>query len=207
MSEDLKKKIREFSDIAKTCPDNLQGICFELLLKEYLEQRKQPTGKKPQNEKPASADDNSQNEVAGEGEDQDQEDFATTDLHVKTRKFLSDQNLSIDHINQIFYKEGEKVEPLFDDLKTTKLAESQIRIALLQALKNSISTGNFEFDGEEVRSETELRKCYDSKNFTANFKNSKNLFDGFDKYDKKSPKIKLSKDGRDELANIIRDLQ
>jgi hypothetical protein len=34
---DLKKVVAEFADIAKTCPENLQQKCFELLLSDYLE--------------------------------------------------------------------------------------------------------------------------------------------------------------------------
>jgi len=207
MSEDLKKKIKEFSDIASTCPENLQVTCFELLLKDYLDKLQQAPIKKRQTDTTKGTDEKNVTKGDATEDEQKQEDFTNADLHVKTRKFLSDQSLTVDHINQIFYKEGDKVEPLFDDLKTTKLAESQIRISLLQALKNSITTGNFEFDGEAVRSETEIRKCYDSANFAANFKNNKNLFEGFEKYDKKSPAIRLSKLGRDELAAIVRDLQ
>jgi hypothetical protein len=207
MPNDLKERIKEFSSIAKSCPENLQEICFELLLKDYLSQIKAPIQKssQPQHTDQSKSDDSAQNAVIEE--ESSQEDFKITDLHVKARKFLSDQDLNIDHINQIFYKEGEKVEPLFDDLKTTKSAESQTRIALLQALKYAISSGSFEFDGETVREETVVRKCYDASNFTANFKNNKTFFEGFEKYDKKSAKIKLSKYGRDELAAIIRDLQ
>lgn len=203
MSDLLKTKIKEFVEIAKSCPDNLQEVCFELLLKNHLGQLQKPSSKGSEKDGKNEGGSND-----GDGEDElDQEDFVTSDLHVKARKFLSDHSLNIEQLNQIFYKEGDKVEPLFDDLKTTKLAESQIRIALLQALKNSITTGNFEFDGEIVREETEARKCYDSGNFSANFKNNKDLFDGFEKYDKKSPKVKLSKKGREELAEIVRDLQ
>ena len=87
------------------------------------------------------------------------------------------------------------------------MAECQIRVALLQSLKNALSSGEFEFDGEAVRAEVEMRKCYDPTNFTAHFKNNKSLFEGFDKYDKKSPKVKLSSEGRVALAAAIKQLQ
>lgn len=203
MSDLLKIKIKEFIDLAKTCPDNLQEICFELLLKNHLGQMEKSSSKDSEK---GDVNDGGSND--GEKEDkQDQEDFVMADLHVKVKKFLSNQSFGINEINQIFYKEGDEVKPLFDDLKTTGIAESQIRIALLQALKNSIITGDFEFDGEVVREETEIRKCYHPGNFSANFKNNRGLFEGFEKYDKKSPKIKLSKAGREQLAEIIKELQ
>lgn len=173
MSDDLKQRIKEFSSIAKSCPDNLQEICFKLLLENYLGQNKNTPNKNTQHKNNDTLNGNESTQDTVKDQDDSQEDFKNTDLHVKARKFLTDNSLTIEHINQIFYKEGEKVEPLFDDLKTTKSAESQTRIALLQALKNSINTGNFQFDGEAVREETILRKCYDANNFTANFKNNK----------------------------------
>jgi len=98
-------------------------------------------------------------------------------------------------------------QSLYDDLKTTKATESQLRIAMLQALNNGMHSGEFEFNGEEVREECQLRKCYDAPNFTANFKNKKEFFEDFTKYKKKSPIIYLSSEGKLELAGVIRQLQ
>jgi hypothetical protein len=212
MTSDLKEKILELAAIAKACPENLQLRCFELLLEDFLASR---SGSPQHIVKPREPAADSVNEdengpsgtKAPPSEAPSQEDFADRDLHVKVRKFLKDQSLSIDHINQIFYKEGEVAKPLYEDLKTTKMAESQIRVALLQALKNAVSSGEFEFDGEAVRTEVQLRKCYDPANFTAHFKNNKALFDVFEKYDKQSPKIKLSSEGRVALAAVIKELQ
>ena len=210
MTDNLKTVVKEFVDIAKTCPENLQEKCFELLLNNFLlsQVESDNSSQVKQKAKPKNnVDEEKQTNDDGKDSSEEQEDFALKDLHVKTRKFLTDNGLSIDHVNQIYYKEGDKVEPLFDDLKTTKLSESQIRISLLRAFQNAIPTGDFSFNGEEVRAETELRKCYDAPNFTKNFKTSKNLFEGFEKYDKKTPIVKLSNDGKKELATIIKDLQ
>jgi hypothetical protein len=82
-----------------------------------------------------------------------QEDIAEADLHVKARQFLKKSSLTIEHINQLFYKEEGNFLPLYDDLKTTKASESQIRIALLHSLLQGMHTGDFEFNGESVRGE------------------------------------------------------
>jgi hypothetical protein len=200
----LKDKVSEFISIAKDCPENLQGKCFELLLKDYLDKQsppqsghKNPEGKKDDDKKKIPPDENNNN----------QEDFKEKDLHVKTKKFLHDNGLSIPLINQIFYKEGEKILPLFDDLKTTKISECQIRIALLQSFQNAIHSGEFEFNGENVREECNLRKCYDPNNFATNFKYSAALFDNFEKLDKKKPTIRLSAEGKMALASVIKELQ
>jgi len=204
MSEELKKRVFEIVDIAKQCPENLQQKCFELLLQDYLT--------KSGHRKTADLMQDLSKEgelVEGAVSDEisEQEDFAEKDIHLKARRFMKTNNITIDQINQIFYKERGEIKPLYDDLKTTKATESQIRIAMLQSLRSGIQTGDFEFNGEEVRSECQLRKCYDAANFTANFKNKKELFEDFTKYNKKKPVIRLSIEGKKELAQVIQELQ
>jgi len=207
MSDKIKEKVLEFATIAKECPDNLQEKCFELLLSHYLNQLGAKSDKRPDAKTEDTKSPAADNQTSEGGKVSNQEDILERDLHVKVRNFLKKSSLSAEHINQIFYKEAGEFKPLYDDLKTTKAAESQIRIALLQALKNAISSGDFQFDGEEVRKETQLRKCYDAPNFTTIFKNNKILFDNFDGYDKSQPKITLSTEGKDRLGDIIKDLQ
>ncbi|MFX0203854.1 MAG: hypothetical protein ACFFCW_47760 [Candidatus Hodarchaeota archaeon] len=210
MATELKDKVLEIAAIAKECPENLQEKCFEVLLKDFLETESHLSGGRVPTRHPpppgATKESGLEEDLQKEYEPP-QEDFSEKDLHVKLKKFLQSSNLTVDHINQIFYKEGEKILPLYDDLKTTKSSESQLRIAMLQALKNAMYSGEFDFDGEEVRAECQLRKCYDSPNFAANFKNNKDLFDDFTKYNKKSPVIRLSSEGKSGLAELIRDLQ
>jgi hypothetical protein len=207
MPEKLKQKILEFVDIAKECPEALQTKCFELLLADYLEQSRR---------KVAGGADEPKAKNSKEGGDKDesitikqpqQQDIAETDLHVKARQFLKKSGLTVDNINQMFYKEGDNFLPLYDDLKTTKGSESQIRIALLHSLVKGMHTGDFEFDGEAVREEAQVRKCYDATNFTANFNNNNELFESFSKYNKANSTVKLSTEGKTRLAQLIKDLQ
>jgi hypothetical protein len=203
----LKQKILEFVAIAKECPDPFQLKCFELLLSDYLSQQRPRVGdkeKKTEDKKEPIVEETKGEKVKKTAQ---QEDIQETDLHVKARQFLKKSSLNIEHINQLFYKEEGNFLPLYDDLKTTKTAESQIRVALLHSLKKALHTGEFEFNGEAVRDEVQMRKCYDPANFTKNFKNNQALFDGFDSYSKTSPTIKLSAEGKDKLAEIIKDLQ
>src|SRR5712692_3831534 len=127
MSEKLKQKIMEFVALAKDCPENLQEKCFELLLADHLQQLRPKA--------PSVVEDAKQPKPTGDedkkkGEDKkkpQQEDIAETDLHVKARQFLKKSGLTVEHINQLFYKEEGNFLPLYDDLKTTKASESQIR--------------------------------------------------------------------------------
>lgn len=204
MFKDIKQQISEILEIVKVCPENLQEKCFEILLLVFLQDR-MPA--RPLEAKGATAQTRHalEDDIQQGGEPTTQEDIAQKDLHVKARKFLKDKGISMEEINQIFYRENGDFKPLYDDLKTTKLAESQIRLALLEALEKVMKDGDFEFDGESIRGKCQDYKCYDSANYTSNFKSRAKLFDGFDKYESGTP-IKLSNEGKNKLAELIKAL-
>lgn len=200
MSDELKAKVREFAAIAKECPQHLQEKCFEVLMADYLNSAKTPQARaKPI---PPTASETATEEVPAP----EQADIQKSDLHIKARKFMSKYSITIEGLNQVLYKEGDGFLPLYEDLKTTRAAESQVRIGLLHSLVSALQTGEFQFNGEDVRKECQERKCYDSPNFTTNFKNNSSLFEGFSRYNAKSPKIRLSESGRKELADLIGEL-
>lgn len=205
MASELESKILEFAELAQKCPERFQEKCFEVLLQQYLSGQTKPS-QRQQADQVADPDAEQVGDVETDVTSDGQEDIAAGDLHVKARRFLERSGISLEELNQIFYKEGSELLPLYDDLGTTRLAESQTRIALLQALRAGLPSGEFAFDGEEVRAEAQLRKCYDAGNFATNFKNNAALFDGFTKYDRKHPSIRLSERGRGELAQLIREL-
>ncbi len=202
----LKDKVLEIAGIAKECPENLQAICFELLLRHHLDslapRSPKPTPQAtPEPETPKEEKKQTVEEAASS-----QDDLSETDLHVKVRRFMEKYALSIEDLSNLFYKEDGEVLPLYEDLKTTRLAEGQVRIALLQALHSAISHGEFSCQVEAVRAECKDRKCYDQNNFGSNFTKNAVLFD-FDKYGKSVKTIKLSEDGRKELAAVAKELQ
>ena len=204
----LKDKIIEFSEIAKSLPDNFQVICFELLLKNHLEGGKPPQRESaPPPESPAPSAPLAELQVTPAADlGNKQEDLLLKDLHVKTKKFIEKYAVTLDQLNNLFFKENGEIKPLYDDLKTTRTSESQIRIALLLALQSAISTGDFEIETESVRQQCVERKCYAGTNFAANFKNNKSLFD-FDEYTGSTLSVRLSENGKKELADIIKELQ
>jgi hypothetical protein len=204
MPEKLKQKILEIATLAKECPDNLQEKCFELLLAEYLQQHRSKSPGEEAGGKQTEKDDDK-----GKGQDDGknsakQEDILEGDLHVKARQFLKKSGLTIEHINQLFYKEEGNFLPLYDDLKTTKGSESQIRIALLHSLVQGMHNGDFEFNVESVREEAKNRKCLDKSIFASHFKNNKDIFEA---YDISNPVIKLNAEGKSKLAVLIKELQ
>jgi len=207
--DSLRDEVLALAEIAKACPENLQEKCFELLVGDLLSRTADRTSSKGTGA-PASVN-------TGRGEEErttespappadESSDIATTDVHVKARHFLQKYGLSLEDVNQVLYKEGDSLLPLYDDLKTTRMSESQVRLALLDAFASGLRTGDFAFDGERVREACNVRKCYDPKNFAANFRNNATLFEAFDGYSKEHAVVRLSEDGRKELAELIREL-
>jgi hypothetical protein len=214
MSE-LKDKVKEIAEIAASLPDNLQQPCFELLLKHYLASTLPAPGSSERaaavksairEEEVSSAATPSEPPPPLEEVAKEQADLTNNDLHVKARRFMEKYSVSVAELNNLFYKEGQEIMPLYEDLKTTRTAESQIRIALLLSLRNALRSGEFQVTVEAVRTECRDRKCYDAGNFAANFNNNRSLFD-FDKYKKDATEVRLSEDGRKELAQLIKELQ
>ncbi|WP_263769455.1 hypothetical protein [Propionivibrio soli] len=208
----LQEKVKEIAEIAASVPENLQVTCFELLLRDYLAAAspKEPPPQKQTTEAAAiGAATESGSEEASSGAERSepvQADVTQADLHVKARKFMEKYSISISELNNLFYKEGAAIMPLYEDLKTTRMSEAQIRIALLQALHHGLGDGEFIAQIEDIRTECRDRKVLDGTNFAANFKNNKSLFD-FDTYSKDTKSIRLSEEGRKELADIIKELQ
>jgi hypothetical protein len=208
---DLKGLVQEVVDATKLCPESLQPLAFEMLLRHQLEVAERPR-RTPKDEghvrhdvkNGAQPPDEAAAEEAIEVDRADEE-ITLRDLHAKTKRFLQESSLTVEDLNALYYKEGSEIKPLYDDLRSTGMSESQIRIALLEAFENALASGNFEFRGESVREKCKIHKCYDSPNFTRNLRNNASLFDGFESYDASAP-IRLSTEGRRRLATVISEL-
>jgi hypothetical protein len=207
---ELRDKIKELAEIAASVPENLQAVCFEVLLRDYLA-AVSATGTGAKKKSEAKGKDDSEAAAAASAKTveeaaKDQADVTLADLHVKARKFMEKYSVSISELNNLFYKEGTSVRPLYEDLKTTRMSEAQIRIALLQALRSGLVDGEFAAQVENIRTECRDRKALDVGNFSANFNNNVSLFD-FEKYGKDTKDVRLSENGRKELAQLIKELQ
>lgn len=201
----IQEKVQEIAKIAMECPENLQQSCFEILLKHALGLEK-PTGPEKREFGETTKTNKEDPKSIVEESAKKQEDLSSGNLHVAVRRFLEKNDLSVDHLNQLFYKEGDQVLPLYDDLKTTRTSESQVRITLLQCLHNAIRSGKFQTSVDDVRQEVATRKCYDKNNWGNNYTNNAGLFD-FDKYTKDVKTITLSEQGKKELADVVKEIQ
>jgi hypothetical protein len=198
MFETVKENLAEIISVSESCPEIYRVECFKLMLSKLLISDQTLPGAIVEERKGAL-------DAAEAGPLKSQREVIDSDLHIKFRGFMKKSGITLEQINELFYFEDDFFQPLFDDLKTIKASEVQIRISLLQAMQNGMSNGSFEFDGESVRAECQKRKAYDMKNFATCYKTYSSLFDSFEGY-KKEESISLSEKGKDELARIVGEL-
>lgn len=220
---DLKEQIREIVDIVALVPESLKTTCFEMLLKDALSHRRAPHPPPPApapitppvappaTNWTAPASDSSDADTGGtvrpaiQPKVAEGSDITLADIHMKARKFLKKGEVTLLQLNDLYYKDSGGFESLTIDLGVTKMSEAQTRIALLQALHNALSDGDFQTTVEAVREECKMRKSYDSTNFTANIKNNAGYFD-FGTWSKEITDLRLSEAGKKALATIIKSL-
>ncbi len=135
LPNDLRQDVLELAAISKECSENLQQRCFELLLSHYLDGLKRGSDGKGKLGKEGKADkegnlaengkQNSESEVLGdppEAKSQPSDtDLAMKNLHVKAKKFLEKSGTTLEDLNQIFFREGDALKPLYEDLKLRRL--------------------------------------------------------------------------------------
>jgi hypothetical protein len=214
---ELKQQIKEIVEIVALVPEEFKTTCFEMLLKDAIATNKSVTphlatastalpAKSQANEKADKADHEFTPPLApSQPQVGDGADISLSDIHMKVRKFLERSDLTVSNLNELFYKENGGFESLITDLGVTQMKEAQIRITLLQSLHNALVSGDFCTTVELVREECKMRKSYDSANFSAHFKNSSALFD-FGTWTKDVTELKLSEEGKKNLAGVIKTL-
>lgn len=207
MYKELKAEIQEIIEIVNQCPDTLKEKCFEILLNNYIASIAIPNKevavspiltetKAPLAEPTTIEDENCE------------EDIKEADFHIKVRKFLSSNGISINTINQLYYKEDGKLMPLYESLGSDQMVECQNRLVLLTAFENSFSNSGNEMivNGETVRKRCQDMKCYDAPHFADTFRRYSSYFDNWnEKYDK-TAQYSLSQEGKKALATVLLDL-
>jgi hypothetical protein len=221
---DLKEEIKEIVDIVTLVPESLKVMCFELLLRDALAKRHSPAKPspapahaarevEPKTPKPAAPSGESGNEAESaatfassvQPKVNGGSDISMSDLHMKTRRFMTNSSVTLDHINNVFYKEGDSFELLITDFGAKSMADAQMRVAMLQALHQALIDGEFTTTVQAVRQECKMRKSLDAPNFTANFRNNAAIFD-FGEWTKGITDLRLSDDGKKALAEVVKKL-
>ncbi len=207
---ELKEEIKDIIEIVQQCPEKFQERCFEILLNQYItDYRGEKSKIKGESKQHQIVVEENKNVDVGYTEESIQTDeIKQTDFHIKVQRFMDTNGISISDINNLYYKDNDKLMPLYETLGSTKMNECQMRIALLTAFENSFSdsNGDMTFNGEVVRQRCQAMKCYDMPNFSTNFKKNSSFIDNFnDRYDKNA-NYSLSIEGKKELAKIISEL-
>jgi len=182
----------------KSVPEPLQLRTLELLLQDALNR----TGKKPKQEEsdtterdetPAT-DRTPARRAAGSGLD-------TGTLPMRVKAFMKKHKVTAKQFETLFHIEGREYEPIWT-LKATKFSVTQVQIAFLQSLRRALTSGEFSFDREQVRTECKNKNSYDAANFKANFQNSQKYFSSLDK----EGLISLTDEGMKALAKTVTEL-
>lgn len=201
MKKEIETQLDEIIALAKRCPENLQEKCFEKLFDLYFVKGANGTKDKSADTDVSTTPDDSPVETIEQVEG---DEIKINQIHSKVKALFKKDELTLADINNLFYREGKEFKPLYDDLKSAKMADSQIRLTLLGALQNALDTGDFKIAVEEARRLCDTHKCYDKANFAANYKNYKALFT--DEYKKGVTELSLSPDGKKELVRIAAEI-
>lgn len=143
---DLKEEIKEIVDIVTLVPESLKVMCFELLLRDALAKRHLPAKpspataqavrevepKTPKSATPAGESGNDAESAATSASSVQPKvnggsDITMSDLHMKTKRFMTTNSVTLDHINNVFYKEGNSFELLITDFGAKSMAGAQMR--------------------------------------------------------------------------------
>jgi hypothetical protein len=203
MDAALKTEIQEIVEVLKTVPEPLQLRAFEILLQDAIDRtggkkrlRQQDAAKDDERDEDGTTDKNKDKQRERESEGLD-----PNTLPMRVKAFMKRTNVTAPQIEKLFHVENKQYEPIWA-VKVTKFSKAQVQIALLHSLQRALTLGEFSFDREEVKTECENRKSYDSKNFKVNFRNNDKYFSGLEK----NGLVSLTDDGMTALANLITEL-
>ncbi len=200
MDAALKTEIQEIVEVIKTVPEPLQLRAFEILLQYTIDRA---GGKKQSRQNDGKEDDldDAKDETKGKDRDRESDGLDPNTLPMRVKAFMKRTKVTASQIEKLFHVEGNQYEPIWT-VKVTKFSKAQVQIALLQSLQRALSSGEFSFDREAVRTECKNRKSYDNTNFKVNFQNNAKYFSGLEK----DGLVSLTDDGMTALASLITEL-
>jgi len=167
--------------LAESVPETYRKACFELLLQRTLERSELRSGFVLQEPESTQA--------------------PPPPLSIDVKAFMIQHKLEAGLLHRLFHIEESAVRPIYQ-LNDTVKSRVQIQHALLMALENAISSGDFQLEIGDLRKRCQEQKCYDLANFTRHLKNNSPLFKTVNL---KQPLV-LSSEGKEKLADLLRQL-
>ena len=198
MDTSLKTEIQEIVELIKIVPEPLQLRAFEILLQDALDRL---AGKKRTHQRDKEQEEELEEKPPKKTGERQSEGLDPNTLPMRVKAFMKRTKVTAPQIEKLFHIEGKQFEPIWT-LKVTKFSKAQVNIALLQSLQRALTSGEFSFDREEVRTACEDKKSYDKVNFKVNFQNNAKYFSGLEK----DGLVSLTDDGMTHLANLITEL-
>ena len=190
MKDSLEEEIKKILEIIKICPPDLKEACFKVLLEDALKQKekKEPIGP----------------EVIVTPKIPEEMKEIPPEINKKLRTLATQIKINPEQLLKIFSIEGDIIDinPMID-LGVTQAALKQRKLALLIAISNFLTTGEYKILTEELRQKCVDFGAYDPTNFSSNLKKMKDLFTG--RFDIKKDQ-KLSSDGKKAAVELIREL-
>ncbi len=174
-------ELNQIVTLSESVPAEYRLKCFELLLADWLEKGKTASLSSP--------------EIPSQG-------VENLIFPVDVNAFLSQYRLKKEEIAQLFHLQEGRIVPLYQLESKTK-SKAEIEHALLLALENAMTTGQFQVDVEMLRRRCQEDRCYDIANFMRHLRRNANLFKSV------SPRIPLalSPEGKTALAELVHGLQ
>lgn len=148
MFEDVKTALDEVIEIANSCPDKYQSLCFEILLKQALKA----------------------------GEPIEINSLTTPPLPPKSHDFFAQYSIAAEQHQRVFHSDGNTYTIIVRDLKTKTTSQKQIRLALLLGVVGLLERNEPAISRENLVGACEQYAAYDSANFAVHMRRNKNLF-------------------------------
>ncbi len=191
----FKKEVQEIVELVKTMPDSLQVRALEMLMQDLLDRH---AGKTPDKGRKEKDEDDEKDKPDKKPLRRESSSLDSGTLPMRVKAFMKKHEVTAGQIEKLFHIEGKQYEPIWT-VETTKFSKAQVQIALLQALQRALTSGEFSFDREEVKTECKSKNCYDGTNFKANFTNNQKYFSSLDR----DGLVSLTDEGMKALANLI----
>jgi hypothetical protein len=199
MEAALKAEIQEIVELVKTVPEPLQLRAFEILLQDALDRS---AGKNRTHQLDKEEEEALDEKPPKKTRERESQGLDPNSLPMRVKAFMKRTKVTAPQIETLFHIEGKQFEPIWA-LKVAKFAKAQVQIALLQSLQRALTSGEFSFDREEVRTACKDKKSYNKTNFKVNFQHNEKYFSGLEK---DGGLVSLTDHGMTALASLITEL-